>query len=105
MSENRLKQVKVELKNIKRKITNFDTFVENYDDARDFLSVEKRKSDIDAEFANFESICLELDVLDDPIMMLVAQNMKKNIIVLTEKQCQFCKIVDRKPIIQQIQAL
>lgn len=59
----RIDELKVHLANSKRKITNFSKFVDDYNTDRDCHILEKRKLDIDEEFATFEKHFTELELL------------------------------------------
>lgn len=48
--EQNLEEIKVNVANFNRKITNFAIFLQNYNAERDFAIIEKRKKDVDAHF-------------------------------------------------------
>lgn len=61
--EERLEEIKNQVANFKRKITNFSTFIEKYNAERDFPILEKRKSDIEKYFLTFEKWQSDLELL------------------------------------------
>ena len=58
-------KLKTKIKIFKRKITNLATFIDGYSAERDFPSLEKRITDLDREFEEFNTAYTELEELSE----------------------------------------
>lgn len=65
--EQSLEEVKANVAKFQRKVTNFDNFIQNFNEERDLIIIEKRKNDVDIYFSAFKKwqTLLELYVVDD----------------------------------------